>query len=45
MKETNFYKTGKINDYLSMKRNGGERKDCGAADKNKGNSDKAGQLR
>lgn len=45
MNETNFYKTGKIDDYLSMKRNGGERKERGTADKNKGNSDKAGQLR
>lgn len=42
-----FCKTGKIEDYLSAKEPKCDkgRKESGAADKNKGTCDKAGQLR
>lgn len=47
MKETDFYRTGKIDDYLKLKSDESfkERKESGTADKSEGHSDTAGQLR
>ena len=47
VKETDFYRSGKIDDYLKLKSDESfkERKESGTADKSEGHSDTAGQLR
>lgn len=45
MEERNFYKSGKISDYLFMKEKGKRGKERGGAYKGKGSCDKTGQLR
>ncbi len=47
MSNTDFYKTGKIDDYLSMKENPSdkEKKQDGTTDKSERDSNKTGTLR
>lgn len=45
MEERNFYKSGKISDYLFMKEKGKRREERGRADKSKRPCDKTGELR
>lgn len=47
MKTQDFYKSGKIDDYLKLKSEESfkERKESGTADKSEGHSDTPGQLR
>ncbi len=44
MEERNFYKSGKISDYLFMKEKGKRREERGRTDKSKGPCNKAGKL-
>ncbi len=45
MENRDFYKTGKISDYLYMKEKGKERHFYGRTDKGKRSCDKTGELR
>ena len=45
MEERNFYKSGKISDYLYMKEKGKGRSVYGTADKGKRSCNKTGELR
>ena len=45
MEERNFYKSGKISDYLYMKERRKGRENHGRAGKSEGPCDKAGKLR
>lgn len=45
MKENDFYKTGRIDDYLFLKSCLKERRENGTADKDKGNNNKTDKLR